>query len=373
MLEAGLFSLGIEHWWGLSNRAPTALAQSASAMSETDSYHIDGEITIELISPNASVQPSFNGRFSQDISGNQSRIATEWTLTADKMDEDILGPILAEGKTVQAEMVTSGDELYLRIIDSNNPTWLLTTQDSLSSIGLQSFEWVNLILALAANATGERSGGATIDNTRSKGYQFSLDAQALSDLFAPNLPINSVSAATGEAMLGSGDKLLRELKLTADFTSGNTSGNLNTNLQFSSYNQPTVIEIPTASTPLDTTLNDWLTGNGLVISDTPKGRDAIRKYDLNRIAVALAEYATQTKPFGYPVESAPVDITDSQNLDVALAPYLAKLPQDPSSPEYYYGYQSDGQSFKLTAVLENKTDEQGISQGNYTLFVIESK
>lgn len=92
--------------------------------------------------------------------------------------------------------------------------------------------------------------------------------------------------------------------------------------------------------------------------------DQTRKADLSRIKTALDKYGQANNKFP---ESAVVIRTSETNslLAQALVPqYLDKLPDDPLAPQYYYGYTSDGLSYELTCILEDKTDPEGNWIGN---------
>lgn len=96
--------------------------------------------------------------------------------------------------------------------------------------------------------------------------------------------------------------------------------------------------------------------------------DAKRKEDLANLKTALKKYYTATQ--SYPVAATMEKTTDPAALKVLVPDYLAALPLDPLSSTYYYGYKSDGTTFELTAVLEDKTDPSGITAGDIFLYRI---
>ena len=105
-------------------------------------------------------------------------------------------------------------------------------------------------------------------------------------------------------------------------------------------------------------------------SELAKERDATRKEDLGKIKDALKKYYQANQ--AYP-EAKTVQKTSDPNCILAstLVPtYLDKLPVDPSSPTYYYGYISDDKTFELTAVLEDQTDASGIQVGTLFLYKV---
>lgn len=100
---------------------------------------------------------------------------------------------------------------------------------------------------------------------------------------------------------------------------------------------------------------------------TANATDSTRKIDLSNIKTALKKYYQANQ--SYPVATTSQKTLDPSTVLTTLVPdYLAKLPVDPLSPTYYYAYTSDGKTFELTAVLEDKTDPSGIKV-NETLYI----
>jgi len=101
---------------------------------------------------------------------------------------------------------------------------------------------------------------------------------------------------------------------------------------------------------------------------TANPNDVQRKADLARIKTALKQYFSANQ--SYPVAATMEKTVDSAALKVLVPDYIAALPVDPLSPTSYYGYKSDGKSFELTAVLEDKTDPSGMTTGSIFLYRI---
>jgi len=133
------------------------------------------------------------------------------------------------------------------------------------------------------------------------------------------------------------------------------------------------VTVPTLDQSREQPLAGWLSDNGFGASESAIGRDAIRKADLQRIAVALAEYAASQTPFGYPKTDGVVHLNESEQIRNALQLYMAEIPHDPQAPDRYYGYSSNGTNFRLTAVLENSQDSDGTEQDGLTLYVVRSQ
>lgn len=101
---------------------------------------------------------------------------------------------------------------------------------------------------------------------------------------------------------------------------------------------------------------------------TTNVNDETRKKDLANLKNALEKYFTEKAE--YPKSAAKIKTSDPNNvLTQALVPnFLAQMPDDPLTPKYYYGYQSDGQSFELTGVLEDKSDTAGTLVGDFNVY-----
>lgn len=105
---------------------------------------------------------------------------------------------------------------------------------------------------------------------------------------------------------------------------------------------------------------------GVVEEVAPSGtNDAKRLADLTTLKAALEEYK---QDFGlYPLAKERVKSTDINFvLKGSLVPkYLAEIPVDPSGGVIYYGYTSDGFSFTLTSILEDKSSPGAIAGNGY--------
>lgn len=113
--------------------------------------------------------------------------------------------------------------------------------------------------------------------------------------------------------------------------------------------------------PRTGTVLDLAAGLGFITVDsgpvdltTPEGRDKKRTSDLLALKEALLEYKNQKGTF--PVATTVDKTRESRILKSALVPdYIMELPVDPNDPKAYYGYTSDGFSFKLTSLLESSS------------------
>lgn len=104
-------------------------------------------------------------------------------------------------------------------------------------------------------------------------------------------------------------------------------------------------------------------------TSTVNANDKQRKTDLANIKTALTAYFQANQ--SYPVATVEEKTSDpNSTLNVLIPTYLASLPVDPLSPAKYYGYQSDGKTYTLTAVLEDVTDPLGIQVGNFYIYKV---
>lgn len=94
--------------------------------------------------------------------------------------------------------------------------------------------------------------------------------------------------------------------------------------------------------------------------------DQTRKADLTKIKEALVKYFAQNNQF--PVGEFKTSDASSILAQDLVPQYIEKLPDDPLAPQFYYGYKSDGKTFELTAVLEDKTDPEGTNVGQYHIY-----
>lgn len=88
-----------------------------------------------------------------------------------------------------------------------------------------------------------------------------------------------------------------------------------------------------------------------------KGRDSVRKRDLNNLATALEIYAQQHNG-SYVIGSGTCN--DTASFYTTMADYMSDkiVPQDPQGGNYCYISQSNGQSYTLCANLENEADPE---------------
>lgn len=105
-------------------------------------------------------------------------------------------------------------------------------------------------------------------------------------------------------------------------------------------------------------------------STEAKARDAQRIKDLEDMKKALAEY--KKLKGAYPLSSG-TSLDQAGTLDALLAAlvptYLTKLPIDPTTDTYWYAYQSNGTTYRLTAAVEDFTTTGAIKVGTTFAYI----
>jgi len=103
---------------------------------------------------------------------------------------------------------------------------------------------------------------------------------------------------------------------------------------------------------------------------TAQSNDSVRKQNLASIAQSLQKYYADNT--AYPISAVMIKTSDTQSvLAQSLVPsYITTLADDPLAPSFYYGYKSDGKTFELSAVLEDKTDVAGTLSGNLNIYKV---
>ncbi len=81
-----------------------------------------------------------------------------------------------------------------------------------------------------------------------------------------------------------------------------------------------------------------------------RARDAVRKSDLKSVSTALRLYYNDAGSF-------PATLSWGSELSYNGTVYMSKLPEDPSTTQtYHYDYDSNSDTYRLYACLENASD-----------------
>ncbi|MBI2589506.1 hypothetical protein HYW32_00520 [Candidatus Berkelbacteria bacterium] len=377
--EFGLITLGIEEWWGLSNRPNQALLVASGALANQTQYHVDLEANLELGTlptlPSLSVlfapqvladEPvglAVQARLTEEIADSRSLIHSEWAFTLPE-SATTTQPLLKQQEKLRVDLLTDGETLYAQKVETGS-RWTKSQVSELAQANVQPLKWDKIYQTLATvGVEGKRLRGKTINGKKTKGYRLTVPAQALADLIASGTVI--AGNLKVETWLGTQDKLPHLLLIKSDFS----SDSFDMRVLFGSYGAGAIITPPSSADFIEEPLTAWLERNQILIGETVASRDTQRKADLQKIKEALQALAAATKPFTYPSAQGVVRLDQNADLASRLEPYLGKMPSDPNAPNRYYGYTSDGKSFILTAVLENNDDPAGKKAGDFNLYIL---
>jgi len=106
--------------------------------------------------------------------------------------------------------------------------------------------------------------------------------------------------------------------------------------------------------------------NSNMFSEAEK-RDKQRLLDLDSISLMLWHY--KEKNGSYPISDSVAKLNEDNSVvsEIRSANVGEKIPTDPSG-KYYYGYESDGETYELSAVFENKKDTRCELEGSLCIY-----
>lgn len=144
-------------------------------------------------------------------------------------------------------------------------------------------------------------------------------------------------------------------------------------LAYSKMSSTTPVSTTDITTPV-ADLSEPFTPSALDANTEPAATEAValtgdakRKADLFTIQGYLKDYQAQEGT--YPVATTLTILKTGNILETELAKLSYQLPIDPDTTKSY-AYKSDGQTFTLTAILEDNTDPEGIMEGGLYIFKV---
>jgi len=395
--ENGYLSLGLDKyynavglerlWKGLPLDGQKALVVVNQKMESASSCHFSGNFTIE---GNVSLQnnPQITKVFPQI---NQERVLGESAETA-SMNFGLAGDYEKPNKIsatatvdISSQEITSlgipasltldfrqvENKIYFKIpalstlIGSEANKWLMWDLGQYQTGGQEETLKKSAEKLLQAIKSSQRLQGESLAGKSVYHYQFILDKTKLKNLYQDK-SFTPTSDPKIDIFIGKKDHLIYKLKVNIDSQTGNSQVNLKGEIKLSDFNKPFNITAPKE----EETAKEGLMGLFQGLESSIKARDAKRKSDLGTIKMGLMAYHKDNG--SYPVSSE-IDKTNNQNgvLAKALVPnYLKSLPVDPQDPEKWYGYKSDGKTFTLWSLLEDKTDPAGKQDGQYFKYIL---
>jgi hypothetical protein len=240
---------------------------------------------------------------------------------------------------------TVGDWSYIKLekISSEDPSESLWNSDftgaDFSIVGnRKNSEIINGVRCF--HYTGQVTIGDTLNN-------FGLKNDSVSDL---NI----------DYWIGVNDHLLRRITMKIIPDSSSAASRIDLALDFTEFNN----QDTNYSSPKESQLYSSVTSSEATVTG-----DSKRKSDLATIAKALEKYYSSNN--SYPKVSGVEKIYSSGALCLALVPaYLEAMPLDPNNPTNYYGYESDGENYSLSSILEDSTDKTGTQVGKNYLYIL---
>ena len=422
-------------WGGLPNNSQNALAISASEMTKKDSYKVTANATMiinrgvksDLISPIVAVGtfPVFALRDQQIGEGIEAILTTvDEEFIEDESMEDSLSATPTPSQSSSQESLeatgvankkptveefevnltsgfdnkvsgakinlssTSKPSSTLDLVYSSGKLYVKTSKDivfdplisgSWLAYDLKKFKdpspstkfWSSNFTSSDFSLVGKRVGNETISGVRCFHYSaIATVGEALSDF---GLSSDSLSSLDVEYWIGAKDHLVYQMKIKAIPTSKSAISRLDIVLNFSDYGSgDSGFILPATSTTANLGANTTDGQPTTADLTTSESRDTKRKSDLANIAKALDSYQTNTGQ--YPISANEKISSNAGTLYKSLVPnYITLLPLDPLDPTYYYGYDSDGRSYTLSAVLEDTNDSDGRKIGNKNIYFLKSQ
>jgi len=340
---------------GTGSNSIQALQPVSDAMSRLNSFRVEGDITLQLQSTQTS---KYQG--SWIISGKGEDRNGSFEITTQNLPSNILAtyPALKDTSNLKINFILKDNIFYYQIPslkDNSTATYRKTNFSLINTVSTgvpflmpDKIDLNYLTQNLQQFQKGQQE---TIDGIETISYQVDLkDLQ------------------TFTFWVGKKDNLVYQLKHSFPWQIASENFQVAMTGKFSKPAQELTITAPNNDEINQGSVSDLFKGK-TVATNKP---DTQRKTDLKLIKTALNNY--QSDYSVYPQSTALIKTSDTNSvLAKALVPkYIEKLPVDPQTPKYYYGYKSDGTTFELSAVLENKDDPEGQKIGDKTILILKS-
>jgi len=399
---------GLEKYWnGFPIYPAKAVYQLAQNLDQTNSWHYDislagdYQILMTELSPISQSETSQSETSQSSSATPPQTYQTKITATGDferpgkskitiSTDTGDLAKTYNFPTTVNSDIIVAGNQLYLKsssfdfLTDAQKNKWF-----GMNFTAPQNPKYQSATKYLESEENNLKDNQLIKSYQRKKAnvkgvsvyqYQIVLNKDKVktllssSDIFFATDPILKLE-------VNKKDHLVNKIMLEGNFNAKVITGKISLTIDFSDYNKSFQIAAPgqdeiNPESPFEVSalIASQFTGIGTQVStsqtSSANNADSQRKTDLNKIKAALEKYYTAKNQ--YPIANVAVNTNDeNSSIYKALVPtYLDQMLTDPAAPTYYYGYQSDGKSYQLTAVLENKNDSDGQQVGKYFLYII---
>ena len=270
---------------------------------------------------------------------------------------------------ISFKYILDQENLYLKSegLLSNQQNWQAIARTELEKSGFDSvIKFISLKDSLSLMQDGSFQSESTDKQVKASTY----------NITALNTGNVSLTNSSTSLTLNNKDKTPLKSSLSAQTLVNSEAMKIGIENQYSNFGQKEKVSKPDPSSITPITLKEFLNYYGFysINTTTPpvvpptdnsevKGRDARRKTDLNQLGLALEEYRDNVGT--YPISNQVEKTNNSTILKSALvSTYITALPVDPQDPQYWYGYSSDGYTYKLTSIIEDTADSGALKGSN---------
>lgn len=281
------------------------------------------------------------------------------------------------GRSSSVSMITSQNDLYINTSSdieyhsrAEDSKWLDYSISAPESENVLN-DFYSLKTDNGFSIIGRRIANEKVSNLRC--YRYQLDSLEIgSSLEFLGIESEMIQKVSGDVWIGIKDQLIRKIDVTLIPSISSSVSRIDLEVEFYDYGSSNIIETPRLDQKIAVSNEDIVEDDSIseevqaeedkgeiATSSTESERDNQRKSDLTEIKVALEEYYDDNGY--YPVASNWSDINQSNStLVIKLVPeYITAIPTDPKLSEgFYYGYESNGKSYTLSARFENLNDPQ---------------
>lgn len=360
----------------------TAVSNEISTDTSNDLFQDDSSTSTDQsvntdTTTNTADEPTINSSGSFSSGSNISTVEELTTSLSAQITENVSGVNIgiksSKSSNSNVGLVYSKNKMYLKtssdiIYDSKSKGgWTSFDMNKFDSSGPGPEFWGSNFVGSGFSIVGSRGNSEIINGVRC--FHYNGKATIGDALKSFDLTNSSVSSLDLDYWLGVNDHLPRRITMKIIPGSQAAISRIDMTLDLSDFGSDSSdFIVPATSLPY----------TGLITAAqadlaTATGRDAQRKTDLASIAKALESY--HSAKGNYPSVTVAEKISSSSvgTLGTALVPnYLTALPLDPGDPTNYYGYESGGTTYKLSCVLEDKTDASGKNVGSVYLYFLSS-
>jgi len=392
---------------GMPSDPNKAIDRVSQSMAKVKSYKSSMTINLDMIADGEKLSGAITGNSQNDVTKKETKLDLKLGNINLPESAGVEGAEALKSMNIEANIITTEKEVYFKIPLLGNK-WYKANIDSFANPVLSDKSKVDENAAKMAGAvvysnniensgygdlskyikSAEKLKDEKVNGVSSYHYKLTLDLvkvletdpsmkdlpefykSMIKDMFNKYVKFNIDIFVAKKNFL-----ILREsgqLSVNFDSKDFGGSGVFSANIKFQEDLKD--IDLPiTIDKPKDTvefnenTLMELigpLVGGSIPSTSALEVRDAKRKADLAQLRTAVEQYAVDNNG------KFPIANTDSRNSNFMkdASKYLNNIPKDPLAPKYYYKYESDGKTYKLTCVLENANDTSGKKVGGLNIY-----